>query len=205
MAFLLNRAKTGDESAIGDLLDLHRERLLKMIQTRLNPRIRKRVDASDVMQESYLEAVKRLPEYLNGPQAPFFLWLRQITGYKIIDVHRRHLATQGRNADLEVGHVDRGWPKATSVCLATQVIDHLTTPSQILVKQETRAALQEAINGMNPNDREILALRHFEELTNEEAASEMGITPAAASKRFVRALQRLHGILVELDLVGFIG
>jgi len=163
---LLERARAGEGEAINDLLRLHRARLLRMVRTRLNPRIRGRVDESDVVQETYLETAKRLPEYLAEPRAPFFLWLRQITGHRIIDVHRRHLGAQARNADMEISLDTGGRPIATSLCLAAQLLGQLTTPSQVLVRAETRAALQDAINATEPQDREILALRHFEELSN---------------------------------------
>jgi RNA polymerase sigma-70 factor (ECF subfamily) len=127
--------------------------------------------------------------------------LRQIAGHKIIDVHRRHLGAQARNADLEISLDSGGRPLATSFCLAAQLLGQLTSPSQALIQAETRIALQDAINAMEPLDREILALRHFEELSNVEAAQELGIEPAAASKRFVRALQRLQRTLQDLGLV----
>jgi RNA polymerase sigma-70 factor (ECF subfamily) len=198
---LFERARAGDQEAIGDLLRSHRARLLNMVRTRLNPRIRGRVDESDVVQEAFLEAAQRLPEYLAGPRTPFFLWLRQILGHKIVDAHRRHLGAQVRNAEREISLDTGGRPIATSLCLAAQLLGQLTSPSQAMIRAETRVALQEAINAMEPLDREILALRHFEELSNQEAAQELGIEPAAASKRFVRALQRLQCILQDLGLV----
>ncbi len=198
---LLKRAQVGDEEAISELLQMHRARLAKMVRTRLNPLIRGRVDELDIIQESYLEAVKRLPDYLADPQAPFFLWLRKITGYKIIDVHRRHLGGAKRNAERELSINRVGLPMATSVCLAANLVGSLTTPSQAVIKLETQLAIQNAMEDLNPVDREILSLRHFEELTNLEAAEELGIEPAAASKRFVRSLQRLQKVLEDCGLV----
>ena len=201
IAQLMERAGLGDTEAIGVLLLVHRSRLKKMVKTRLNPRLRSRVDESDIIQEAHLEAAKRLPEYLAQPRAPFFLWLRQITGYKIIDAHRKHLGAQMRDAELELSLHRGRRPMATSVCLAAQLLGRLTSPSQAAMKAETRVLLQDAINQMDPMDREILALRHFEELTNQEAAQELAIEPAAASKRYVRSLQRLQQVLLELNLV----
>ena len=198
---LLKNAQAGDQTALNNLVDLHRGRLAKMVKTRLNPKIKQRVDQSDVIQESLLEAAKRLPEYLAAPRSPFFLWLRQIVGQKIIDVHRRHLGAEARDAKLEIS-IDRpAVPVATSICLAAQLLGRLTSPSGVAIRRETEHALQDAINELEPLDREILALRQFEELTNVEAAAELNIEPAAASKRFVRALKRLQEILVRLDLV----
>lgn len=198
---LLSRAANGDSSAMNELLDHHRDRLKKMVRMRLNRRLQGRVDDSDILQDAYTEAAKRLPEYLNDPQTPFFLWLRKITSQKLIDIHRRHLGTQGRDARLEVCLHRGRMPMASSVSLAAQLLGRLTSPSQAAVKAETRLVLQEALRQMEEIDREILSLRHFEDMTNQEAADELGIETSAATKRYVRALQRLQRILQELGLV----
>lgn len=197
---VLQRACQGDTRGLNELFEAHRTRLCKMVKTRLNPQIQGRVDASDVVQDSFLEATKRLREYVEAPKAPLFLWLRQILGHKIIDVHRRHLGADARNAELEIS-LQQQRPQASSVCIAAQLIGNVSTPSRLAIREETRVALQDAINQMDSQDREILVLRQFEELSNIEAAAELGIEPAAASKRFVRALQRLQRILVSLDLM----
>lgn len=197
---LLQKARDGDPVALDELLRLYRPRILKMVNFRIDPRIRSRVDQSDVVQETFMEASKRLPDYLEAPRSPFFLWIRKIAGQKLIDVHRRHLGAQCRNAGQEfsVGQINR--PAASSVWLAQHLVDRIGTPSQICVREETTTAIQEAIDSMNPDDREILVMRQFEELSNQEAAQELGIEPAAASKRFVRALQRLQSTVEQLGL-----
>ncbi|MEM7314862.1 MAG: ECF-type sigma factor, partial [Planctomycetota bacterium] len=143
---LFQRARDGDNEAVAELLQLHRPRLRKMVAARLNPRIRGRLDESDVIQEAYLEAAKKLPEYLSAPRAPFFLWLRKITSYKIIDAHRRHLVGEGRDAEREVRLNQGRTQMASSIFLAANLMGNLTTPSQALIKLETQAAIHECID-----------------------------------------------------------
>ncbi len=197
---LWQKAQGGDPAAVDELLRQYRPRIVKMVTLRIDPRIRGRVDQSDVVQETFLEVTRRLPEYLEQPGSPFFLWIRKIAGHKLIDAHRRHLGAQARRADREMSIDQAHRPAASSVWLAQQLVDGMDTPSRLVAREETMAALREGLDSMNPDDREILVLRQFEELTNQEAAQELGIEPAAASKRFVRALQRLQSILTSLGL-----
>src|SRR6185295_18086264 len=122
-------------------------------------------DDSDVIQEALLDIAQQLPEYAKDPKLPFFLWLRHMTGLKLAEVHRRHLGTQLRGADREVSLHRGGLPEADSVSLAAQLLGHLTTPSQAAIKAEMRLHVQEALNNMDPIDREVLALKHFEQLS----------------------------------------
>jgi RNA polymerase sigma-70 factor (ECF subfamily) len=195
---LLLRAAAGDEGCWRELLSLHEGRLRRMIALRLDQRARGRVDASDVLQEAYLQAWKSLADYLQQPAAPFFLWLRGIAGNKLREAHRHHLGAQLRAAGREVS-IDRGaLPEATSAALAAQLLGRLTRPSEAAVRAETKALLQDALNGMDPTDREVLVLRHFEQLTPAETAKELGIKEKAASMRYLRALRRLKEILTGL-------
>lgn len=199
---LLTRAAEGNSDALNDLFEMHRERLKRMIRIRLNRRLHRRVDDSDVLQDAYLEASRRIQEYLKDPQSPFFLWLRQILSQRIIDAHRRHLGAEARDARMEISISRRSpIPLATSLNLAAQLIDGLATPSEAAEKAELRQALQDALDQMDEMDREILSLRHFEYLSNQEAAEELGIETSAASKRYIRALKRLQQILLDLGLV----
>ncbi len=197
---LLRRAARGEDQAVSTLFDLYRPRLKKMVRLRLNRRLQGRVDDSDVIQDAFLDATRRLREYLNDPQAPFFLWLRRITGDKLLEIHRTHLGTLMRDADREVSLHYGALPAANSTSLAAQLLGRLTSPSQAAVKAEMRIKLQEALNGLDPLDREILSLRHFEQLTNVEAAQELQLETSTASKRYLRALARLQKILRELNL-----
>jgi RNA polymerase sigma-70 factor (ECF subfamily) len=203
LAELLTQAAAGDEKALAALFSRFRKRLKQMVRLRLNRRLQGRIDDSDILQEAYLEAAKRLPEYLTNRPLPFFLWLRHITGEKLIDAHRRHLGAQMRDAGQEVSLHRGPMPAASSVSLAAQLLGHLTSPSQAVIKAETRLRVQEVLNTMDPLDREILALRHFEQLTNAEVAETLGLNESTASSRHLRALKRLKDELSQLP--GFFG
>jgi RNA polymerase sigma-70 factor (ECF subfamily) len=198
LADLLARAAAGDENALNELFSRYRKRLKQMVRLRLNRRLQGRIDDSDVLQEAYLEAAKRLPEYLADRPLPFFLWLRHLTGEKLIDTHRRHLGAKMRDAAQEVSLHRGPMPAASSASLAAQLLGRLTSPSQAAVKAETRLRVQEVLNRMDPLDREVLALRHFEQLSNAEVAETLGINESTASSRYLRALKRLKDELRDL-------
>ena len=195
---LLQAVAAGDPARWGELLTRHQDRLKRMVALRLDQRVQSRIDASDVVQEAYLEASARLPEYLKQPNMPFFLWLRFLTGQKLQELHRRHLGVKMRDANREVSLYRGGLPEATSAALAAQLLGHLTQPSQAAMRAEMKLQLQEALNRMDALDREVLVLRHFEQLSNAEAARVLDIQEAAASKRYIRALRRLKEILSGL-------
>jgi RNA polymerase sigma-70 factor (ECF subfamily) len=184
---LLSRARGGDEPALATLFDRHCERLRKMIRLRMDRRLSGWIDSSDVLQDAYLRVRERLKEHRDEPSLPFFLWLRLVTGQTLIDLHRRHLNTQRRDAGMEISLHRGAMPQASSVSLAAQLFGKLTTASQAAVRAEHRLIVQEAINGMDPIDREVLTLRHFEHLSNDETAMVLGLTKSAASNRYVRA------------------
>ena len=193
VAALVARLRDGDHAALAELFDKHREKLRRMIQLRLDHRLAGRVSASDVLQEAYIDALKRIEHYFEKPDQPFFGWLRLIVGQRLADVHREHLA-QKRNAGRDVP-IYRGGEGADSACIAAVLIGNLTSPSHAATKNEVFTRLEAALNQMDAVDREVLALRHFEELSNTETAALLNIQPAAASKRYVRALARLKQIL----------
>ena len=195
---LLQRATEGDQGTWGALLTRHEARLRRVIAFRLDPRLQGRIDASDVMQEVYLAAAKSLSDYLREPGLPFFLWLRGIAGNKLLELHRHHLGTPMRDARREVSLYRGTLPETTSAALAAYLLGEGTGPSEAAVRAEAKVRLQEALNRMDPLDREALALRHFEHLSNAEAARVLGIKEAAAGKRYLRALKRLKDILAEL-------
>ncbi len=172
-----------------------RPRLRRMIKLRLDRRLQGRVDPSDVIQETHLEVSRRLAEYLRDPSMPFFLWLRLVTGQKLALVHRQHLGVQARDAGREVSIYRGALPEATSEALAARLVGRQTSPSQAAARAELNIRLQEALNSMEELDREVLALRHFEQLTNGESARVLGISETAACNRYVRALERLKKIL----------
>jgi RNA polymerase sigma-70 factor (ECF subfamily) len=194
----LRRAAAGDEEALRALLAGHRDRLKRMIHLRLSRRLAGRVDDSDVLQEAFVEVARKLPDYAREPKLPLFLWMRHLTALKLAEVHRRHLGTQLRDADREVTLHRGGLPLADSVSLAAQLLGTLTTPSQAAVRAETRMLVQEALNGMDPIDREVLALKHFEQLSTTEIAEVLGLSKAGAGSRYLRAIKRLRTILEQI-------
>jgi RNA polymerase sigma-70 factor, ECF subfamily len=195
---LLRRAADGDGESWGTLLTRHAGRLRRMVAFRLDPRLQGRIDPEDVVQDVNLAASEHLTDYLRRPAMPFFLWLRGIAGNKLLELHRRHLGTPMRDARREVALYRGALPGATSAALAAQLLGHQTRPSEAAVRAEAKIRLQEALNGMDPLDREVLALRHFEQLTNAEAARVLQIKEAAAGKRYLRALERLREILARM-------
>jgi len=195
---LLRRAAGRDEQAFRELFTRFRDRLKRMVDLRLSRRLQGRVDDSDVVQEAYLEASRRLQEYVAEPGLPFYLWLRHLTGLKLAEVHRRHLGTQLRNADREVTLHRGGLPAADSASLAAQLLGTATTPSEAAIRAETRLQVQEALNAMDPIDREVLALKHFEQLSTSEIAQVLGLSKAGAGSRYLRAIKRLRAILARI-------
>jgi RNA polymerase sigma-70 factor (ECF subfamily) len=195
---LIEGAVRGEEVSRGPLLERHRDRLRRMVALRLDPRLRGRVDPSDVIQEAFLEAVARLPEYARGPTMPFFLWLRLIAGQRLRIVHRRHLGVRARDAGREVPLGGGAFPEASSDALAARLADGGPGPSEIARRAEREERLRSAIEGLDPADREVLALRHFEQLTNAEAARVLGVSEAAAGQRHFRAVRRLKEALSRL-------
>ena len=195
---LLDRASGGEEDARGQLFACYRDRLRRMVLLRMDRRLQGRLDASDVLQETYLTFAKRLSEYAAERPMPLFLWLRLITGQKLTDLHRQHLGAKMRTAAQEVSLNQGAMPSATSISIAAQLLGKLPSPSQAARWAETKRSLQNALNNMEPIDRKVLALRHFEGLNNSETAEVLGIKKSAASNRYVRALQRLKQILSVL-------
>jgi RNA polymerase sigma-70 factor (ECF subfamily) len=192
------RAAAGDEEALRGLFALYHDRIKRMVHLRLSRRLAGRVDDSDVLQEAFVEVARKLPEYIQEPRLPLFLWMRYLTALKLTEVHRRHLGTQLRDADREVTLHRGGLPLADSVSLAAQLLGTLTTPSQAAIKAETRMLVQEALNGMDPIDREVLALKHFEQLSTTEIAEVLGLSKAGAGSRYLRAIKRLRAILEQI-------
>jgi RNA polymerase sigma-70 factor (ECF subfamily) len=188
---LLLRLDGGDERALTELFTRHRERLRRMVRLRLDRRLQGRLDSSDVLQEAYLEVARRAGEYLAEPAMPPFLWLRFLTSQTLLALHRHHLKVHMRDAGQEVSLRRRAPPQANSACLAEMLLGRLTSPTRAARRAEMQRKLQEILNAMEPLDREVLALRHFEELSNGEAAQVLGLSKTAASNRYMRALERL--------------
>jgi RNA polymerase sigma-70 factor (ECF subfamily) len=195
---LIERARAGDREALGALFARHRDRLRRMVEMRLDTRLQGRLDASDVVQEAYVEVAGRLVEYLSDPKIPLFLWLRLVVGERLMKLHRHHLGTQMRDAGREVSLYRGALPAASSQALAAQLLGRFTSPTQAAVRAERILRVQEALNALEPVDREVLSLRHFEELTAAETAVVLGIEESAAAKRYFRALKRLKETLASM-------
>ncbi len=181
-----------DLKARDELFARHRDRLTAMVRLRLDQRLQQRVDGSDVVQDALLEAARKFDEYAAAPQLPFYLWLRQLAGLKLAEAHVRHLGTQKRDARLEVPLHRLGVPEASSVALAEQFAASITSPSQAVMKAELHERIREQLEAMDATDREILVLRHFEQLSTAEAAHVLGMSKAGAGGRYLRAIKRLR-------------
>jgi len=191
---LLDAAGGGDERAFAALIERHKTRLERMVQLRMDRRLRGRVDPADVVQDAYLAARNKFQQYRADPRMPFYLWLRLEVGQKLVDVHRFHLGAKMRDAGQEVSLHRGALPQVTSMSLAEHLLGKLTTASHAAMRVELKLRVQEALNNLDPHDREVLILRHFEELSNAEAAEVLGIKPTAAINRYVRALKRLRDV-----------
>ena len=194
---LVNRLKAGDHDVLGTLFSLHRDRLWQIVHFRLDPRLRGRVDADDVLQDAYIAATGRLQHFIDGEWS-VFVWLRLIVNQTLIDTHRQHLGAQARDASRERSLQQRQAGPNTTASLVIQLLDKMASPSQMMQKAEMADRLEDALNQMDSIDQEVLALRHFEELTNSEVSEVLGIQPKAASIRYVRAIKRLKDALSTL-------
>lgn len=182
--------RAGDDSLMGALFQNHRDRLARMVQFRLDPRLVGRIDAEDVLQETFLEAEKRLGAY-RADDKPFLVWIRLIAQQTMIDLHRKHLGAKMRAAGKEVAAPQSG-------TLSGLFVGHITSPSNAMMREEVRVKIEGALQEMDEIDREVLMLRHFEDMSNKDAALVLGIQENAASNRYVRALGRLKGFLGSL-------
>jgi RNA polymerase sigma-70 factor (ECF subfamily) len=192
---LVLRLRGGDSEALGELFTLHRQRIWRMIRFRMDRRLAARIDPDDVLQEAFLAARTRIDNFLAEPHGSFFIWLRMIALQSLFDQHRHHIGAERRNAGRDVRLGDRPDSGNTSLCLAAQLAGTVTSPSQAAAGLEMMQRLEQAISTMAELDQEIIAMRHFEDLTNLESAEALGISPTAASNRYVRAIARLKEIL----------
>ncbi len=195
---LERRLKGGDVQALAELFTRERDRLWRVIHFRLAEPLRGRLEPDDVLQEAFLVASQRLKHYVESPASSPFIWLRMIVNQTLVDLHRQHLGAQRRDAAREVSIDRTPYVEATSVSVAIQLIGAFTSPSGAAARADTLALVQASIEQMDPIDREVLALRHFEELTNSEVAEALGIEQKAASIRYVRALRRLREVLSQV-------
>jgi RNA polymerase sigma-70 factor (ECF subfamily) len=189
-AALEEALRGGDDTVVGTLFENHRARLTRMVGFRLDPRLVGRIDPEDVLQETFIEAEKRLQAYRDDDKL-FLVWIRLITQQTMIDLHRKHLGAKMRTAGKEVSAPQSG-------AMSSLFVGHVTSPSRAMMREEVRTKIEGALQEMDEIDREVLMLRHFEDLSNKDAASVLGIQENAASNRYVRALGRLKGFLGSL-------
>src|ERR1700733_7917504 len=191
----IDRLRGGDRGALAELFDKHRDRLRRMVELRIDARVRGRLDPSDVLQEAFLDVARDLDSYLADPKLPPLLWLRLHVGRRLTTLHRKHLGTRMRDAGLEISLYQDALPEASSAALASMLLGRITSPTQAAVRAERLLRVQEALNTLDPIDREVLALRHFEQLSRSETAEVLGISQDAGAQRYFRALKRLKDVL----------
>jgi len=191
----LAQLRARGEEAVVELFGRYRPKLARMIVLRLDDRLLGKVDVEDVLQDAYVETARRIQDYLDRPSVPFFVWLRQITGQVLIDAHRRYLGAKMRDVNREMSLYLWGGSSTSSAFPAADLADSLTTPSQRAVRNEMVSELRESLEQLEEIDREVLVLRHLEELSNNEVAEVLGIDKYAASKRYLRALERLRSVM----------
>ena len=191
MEQLVQRALSGDQQALAELFERYRERLRRMVLLRLDARVRARFDPSDVVQEAFVEIARRFPSYGEDPAIPLFLWMRMVTGDRLAHLHRMHLGAEKRDAARESPVHGARFPEASSVYLASQLAGQFTSVDRGLKQEEVRAKLSEALSAMDDHDREIIAMRHFEELSTAEIAASLDLTRSGVLKRYTRAIRRL--------------
>jgi RNA polymerase sigma-70 factor (ECF subfamily) len=202
MEELERRLRGGDLQALAEVFTRERDRLWQIIHFRLAEPLRGRLGPDDVLQEAFLAASQRLKHYANSPATSPFIWLRMIVNQTLVDLHRQHLGAQKRDAACDVAIDGLPYGQATSASVAIQLVGQFTSPSRAAVRADVLGLVQAAIEQMDPIDREVLALRHFEDLTNSEVAEALGIEQDAASIRYIRALRRLKEILAQVPDLG---
>lgn len=195
---LLPRAAAGDSDAWRKLLDRFHFRLRRMVALRIDARLQGRVDPSDVLQDAYIDASEQLPGYLANPKIPFFLWMRLVTGHRLAKLHRFHLGRQIRDVAREVSIFHGALPEASSAALAAHLLGKESEPINGVLRMELRERVIAALHQLDDIDREVLSLRHFEQLTTPEVAQVLDITEAAAAKRYLRAVERLGGVIEDV-------
>jgi RNA polymerase sigma-70 factor (ECF subfamily) len=193
---MLSQARQGEAGAVDRLLTAHREPLRRMIGMRLDPALAARIDASDIVQDVLLEAHRRLSDYLRNPVMPFHLWLRHIAKDHVIDAHRRHRQAQRRSLDREQPLVPALLADHSSYELAGQLLDQEPTPASAAIRHELQRRLDAAVAELDEDDREVILMRHGEQLSNQEVAAALGLTEAAASMRYLRAVRRLRAKMI---------
>ena len=193
---LLRQAGQGDRPTREALLDRHRSRLRQMVAFRLDRRLAARVDPSDVVQDALFEAAGKLSEYLRGRPIPFYPWLRQLAWDRMIELHRQHIGAKKRSVICEAGNA-LPLNDESAFELADRLQAHGGSPISQLLQKELRGRVQAILGRLAPRDREVLILRHLEQLSTREMAAVLGISEGAVKTRHLRALQRFRQLFDE--------
>jgi RNA polymerase sigma-70 factor (ECF subfamily) len=188
---LLQRLRSGDRDALVALFDHYRPRLRQMLRLRMDPRVAARFDASDVLQDAYLDAAHQIEGYLQHSQVDIYVWLRELAWERLLNLQRRHLGAKCRAVERDVP-----LPAESSALLAKALLAQGPSPSQAVLQEELRRRLQRALEKLKPPDREVILMRHYEEMSNGEVAQTLGLSASAATMRYGRALFRLKEILL---------
>ena len=196
---LIERLRAGDRSALAELFARHRARLRRMVELRLDARLQGRVNASDLLLHGFQDLEKRVDGYLADPRLPAFLWMRLVVSDRLTLCHREHLGSRMRDVAHEVSLYREPLPQASSAALASMLLGRLPIQSDAAIRAEQILQIQEAINSLEPLDREVVALRHFEQLSRAETAVVLGITEEAGAKRYIRAMKKLNAILAAMS------
>ncbi len=176
------------------MFEIHRARLLRMIEVRLQPELRARVEANDVLQEAFIEAYRQLRTGVSSPKGSSFIWLRLIVNQQLVAVYRRYCQTQKRNVAREFSISEkRVQPDASATSLF--LVGDYTSPSAAAQRIELAEKVKACLEELPDQDREVLILRHFEQLSNRETAEDLNVTPNAASVMYMRALKKFKVIL----------
>jgi RNA polymerase sigma-70 factor (ECF subfamily) len=195
---LLDLACRGDADSRNQLLERHREAVRRMVGLRMDPMLRRRVDASDIVQDVLIEANARLVEYLERAKMPFHAWLRHLARDRLIDVHRQHRGARKRSVDRETHGSNVDLSNQSAFDLANVALDRQMTPAAMATHRELELRFQAALETLEDDDREIVLMRHFEQLSNQQAAEALDLSEAAAGMRYLRAMRRLRSLLEEV-------
>jgi RNA polymerase sigma-70 factor (ECF subfamily) len=190
--------KKGGEAALADALLFYHPKLERIVHFRLDPALRSRIDTSDVLQESYLQIARRAQEFIDGVPVSLFVWMRQRVIQTLIDMQRNHFSDK-RNANRERDIPSMDYGQTSCLSIARFLLDDRTSPSMAAARSEEFEQLQSALQSMNETDREVLAMRHFEQLNNLQVAESLNLSPTAASNRYIRAVARLGEIMKSLS------
>lgn len=196
---VLKQMRGGNQQALAEVFSHYRERLRRIVRFRVDYRLAGRISDSDVLQETFIAAAKRLEHFGQQKEMPAFLWLRLLAQQQLVDLHRQHLQAEMRDVRKEVTLAHHAPSPHTSMAIAAQLVGKMTAISEVVARAERIERLEATLNSMDEIDREVIALRHFEELSNVETANVLGIEPSAASKRYLRAMKRLSQLMSEFN------